>query len=236
VAKATVLVVEDDPDIRELLAFSLDKEGWRLLVAEDGEKGLALAEAERPDCLVLDIMLPGIDGLEVLRRVKAGPGTRRLPVIMTTARGEESDIVAGLELGADDYVVKPYSPKVLAARIRAALRRKADLAEQAAAGATRIERGGLGLDSGRHEATLGGRRLDLSATEFAILEFLMRSPGWVFSRSQIIDAVKGRDYPVTDRSVDVQILSLRKKLGEGADLIETVRGVGYRLRDAFDAS
>ena len=230
-AKAKVLIVEDDPDIRELLAASLAQEGWILDLAPDGEEGLARLEKERPDCVVLDIMLPGIDGLEVLRRIKAEPSRRRLPVLMTTARGEDSDVVAGLELGADDYVVKPYSPKVLAARIRAALRRGAELAEQAAAGATRVKRGGLTVDSARHQAEFGGKRIELSATEFAILDFLMRSPGWVFSRSQIIDAVRGRDYPVTDRSVDVQILSLRKKLGPGGELIETVRGVGYRLRD-----
>ncbi len=229
-AKAKVLVVEDDPEIRELLSFSLASEGWTLVLAEDAEKGLMLLESEKPDCVVLDIMLPGIDGLEALRRIRAEPSRRRLPVLMTTARGEDADVVAGLELGADDYVVKPYSPKVLAARIRAALRRRADLAEQAASGGTLVRRGELSLDSARHEVHFRDRRLELSATEFAILEFLMRSPGWVFSRSQIIDAVRGRDYPVTDRSVDVQILSLRKKLGEGGDYIETVRGVGYRLK------
>ena len=229
--KARVLIVEDDPDIRELLAASLAQEGWTLDFADSGEAGLDLVERERPDCVVLDIMLPGVDGIEVLRRIKAEPSRRRLPVVMTTARGEDADVVAGLELGADDYVIKPYSPKVLAARIRAALRRSAELAEQAASGSTKVERGGLVVDSARHDATYEGRRIDLSATEFAILDFLIRSPGWVFSRSQIIDAVRGRDYPVTDRSVDVQILSLRKKLGPGGELIETVRGVGYRLRD-----
>jgi two-component system phosphate regulon response regulator PhoB len=229
--KAKVLVVEDDPDIRELLSYSFATEGWSLVMAEDAERGLALLEAEKPDCVVLDIMLPGMDGLEALRRIKAEPSRRRLPVVMTTARGEDADVVAGLELGAEDYVVKPYSPKVLAARIRAALRRRAELADEAASGGGLVRRGDLGLDAARHEAFLGERRLELSATEFAILELLMRSPGRVFSRSQIIDAVRGRDYPVTDRSVDVQILSLRKKLGEGGELVETVRGVGYRLKD-----
>jgi two-component system phosphate regulon response regulator PhoB len=230
-ARATVLIIEDDPEIQELLGFSLAKEGWNLLEARDGEEGLALLAKTQPDCVVLDIMLPGMDGLEVLRRIKAEASWKRLPVIMTTARGEESDIVAGLELGADDYVVKPYSPKVLAARIRTALRRRADLAVQAVDEAAIIDRGRIRIDTGRHQASLDGVVLQLSATEFAIMEFLCRNPGWVFSRSQIIDAVKGRDYPVTDRSVDVQILSLRKKLGEGGDLIETVRGVGYRLKD-----
>ena len=230
-AKATILIIEDDPDIRELLSVSLAKEGWKLLMAEDGEPGLAkLGEAD-PDCIVLDIMLPGMDGLEILRALKADPLRRRLPVIMTTAKGEESDVVAGLELGAEDYVVKPYSPKVLAARIRAALRRTVDLPSHPFRAETLIAKGDIKLDSARHEVRVHERKVDLSATEFAILEFLMRSPGWVFSRSQIIDAVKGRDYPVTDRAVDVQILSLRRKLGEGGEDFESVRGVGYRIRD-----
>lgn len=230
-SKATILVVEDDPEIRELLGFSLGKEGWTLVLAATGEEGLARLPAANPDCVVLDIMLPGLDGLEVLRRIKAEPGRARLPVIMTTAKGEEADVVAGLELGADDYIVKPYSPKVLVARIRAALRRSVDLRSHPFAAETKVEQGELALDAARHELRYRGERVELSASEFAIMEFLMRSPGWVFSRAQIIDAVKGRDYPVTDRSVDVQILSLRKKLGEGGELIETVRGVGYRLKD-----
>jgi Response regulators consisting of a CheY-like receiver domain and a winged-helix DNA-binding domain len=230
-AKATILVIEDDPDIQELLSFSLAKEGWTVVMASDGEEGLSSLPAANPDCVVLDIMLPGMDGLEVLRRIKSEPSRRRLPVIMTTAKGEEADVVAGLELGAEDYVVKPYSPKVLSARIRAALRRTVDLASHASRAETFLAKGDIKLDSARHEVKVREERVDLSATEFAILEFLLRSPGWVFSRSQIIDAVKGRDYPVTDRAVDVQILSLRRKLGEVGDDIETVRGVGYRLKD-----
>jgi len=230
-AKATILVVEDDPDIRELLSFSLAKEGWSVVMAADGEAGLAAFPSANPDCVVLDIMLPGIDGLEVLRRLKAEPGRKRLPIIMTTAKGEEADVVAGLELGAEDYVVKPYSPKVLVARIRAALRRTMEQASLAASPEAILSKGHIKLDSGRHEVRVKEKRIDLSATEFAILEFFLRSPGWVFSRGQIIDAVKGKDYPVTDRAVDVQILSLRRKLGEGGDEIETVRGVGYRIKD-----
>lgn len=228
-AKASVLVVEDDPDIRELLALAFAKEGWTLSLAEDGERGLAALEGSHPDCVVLDIMLPGMDGLELLRRMKSSPRWRRVPVVMTTARGEDSDIVSGLELGADDYVVKPYSPKVLAARIRAALRRNAG--PEGGGELPPLAHGLLRLDSGRHEVFCGDSPVALSATEFAILELLIRSPGRVFTRGQIIDAVRGRDYPVTDRSVDVQILSLRKKLGAGGDSIETVRGVGYRLKD-----
>jgi two-component system, OmpR family, alkaline phosphatase synthesis response regulator PhoP len=230
-AKATILIIEDDPEIRELLAFSLSKEGWSLVMAEDGESGLAALPSANPDCVVLDIMLPGMDGIEILRALKADPAHKRLPVIMTTAKGEESDVVAGLELGAEDYVVKPYSPKVLAARIRSALRRTAEAPAPGSRPETSLARGDIRLDSGKHEVRVKDQRVELSATEFAILEFLLRNPGWVFSRSQIIDAVKGRDYPVTDRAVDVQILSLRRKLGEGGEEIETVRGVGYRIRD-----
>ena len=231
-AKATILVIEDDPDIRELLSFSLAKEGWSVIMAEDGEEGLAALPSANPDCVVLDIMLPGMDGLEVLRALKADPARKRLPVIMTTAKGEESDVVAGLELGAEDYVVKPYSPKVLAARIRAALRRTVDLPSHPFRAEALLARGRRS-SSTRPGTRCGSRdrKVDLSATEFAILEFFLRNPGWVFSRSQIIDAVKGRDYPVTDRAVDVQILSLRRKLGEGGDEIETVRGVGYRIKE-----
>ncbi len=230
-AKATILVIEDDPEIRELLSFSLAKEGWSLVMAVDGEEGLAAFPTVNPDCVVLDIMLPGIDGLEVLRTIKSDSSRKRLPIIMTTAKGEESDIVTGLELGAEDYVVKPYSPKVLAARIRAALRRTVDLPSHPFRAETLLAKGEIKLDSARHEVRVKDVKINLSATEFAILEFFLRNPGWVFSRSQIIDAVKGRDYPVTDRAVDVQILSLRRKLGDCGDDIETVRGVGYRIRD-----
>jgi two-component system phosphate regulon response regulator PhoB len=230
-AKATILVIEDDPDIRELLSFSLSKEGWTILLASDGEEGLALLRSTNPDCVVLDIMLPGMDGLEILRALKADGARKRLPVIMATAKGEESDIVAGLELGAEDYVVKPFSPKVLAARIRSALRRVASRSTMDSGAEASFAKGDMRLDVARHELRVKERKVDLSATEFAIMEFFLRNPGWVFSRSQIIDAVKGRDYPVTDRAVDVQILSLRRKLGEAGEEIETVRGVGYRLRD-----
>jgi len=230
-AKTTILVIEDDPDIRELLSYSLSKEGWTVVLASDGEEGLAALPSENPDCVVLDIMLPGMDGLEILRALKSDASRRRLPVILATAKGEESDIVSGLELGAEDYVVKPFSPKVLAARIRSALRRTVGSPGRGSRSEKTLAKGDIRLDADRHELRVKERKVDLSATEFAIMEFLLRNPGWVFSRSQIIDAVKGKDYPVTDRAVDVQILSLRRKLGEAGEEIETVRGVGYRLRD-----
>jgi len=230
-AKAVILVVEDDPDIRELLVYTLGKEGYEMLQAPSGEAGLKALEEKQPDLVLLDVMLPGIDGLEVLRRIKAGQTSKNTPVILASAKGEESDVVAGLELGADDYVTKPFSPRVLVARVRTALRR-AEKPETGMTGpADIVEQGSFRLDSSRHELRVDGAPVDLSATEFAILERLARSPGRVFTRSQIIDGVHGRDYPVTDRSVDVQVLSIRKKLGGRADLVETIRGVGYRFRD-----
>jgi two-component system phosphate regulon response regulator PhoB len=231
-SKATILVIEDDPDIQELVAFSLGREGYAVAQATSGERGLELAQAAVPDLVLLDVMLPGIDGLETLRRLKALPSLARVPVIMASAKGEDPDVVAGLELGADDYVVKPYSPRVLVARVRTALRRRfqGGLGEVDADAVVSVD--GITLDPDRHEIRVDGERVDLSATEFAVLELLMRSPGRVYGRAAIIDAVKGRDYPVTDRSVDVQIVSLRRKLGARGDSIETVRGVGYRFREA----
>ncbi len=230
-AKATILVVEDDGDIQELIAYNLGKEGYTVVVAASGERALELLGTTNPDLVLLDIMLPGIDGMDVLRELKRDGKTAGIPVIMATAKSEDADIVSGLELGADDYIAKPFSPKVLIARIRALLRRNAEKGSYRAAKEEILEVGGLRLDGARHRASADGADLELSATEFAILEFLMRNPGWVFSRTQIIDAVKGKDYPVTERSVDVQILGLRKKLGASGDLIATVRGVGYRFQE-----
>lgn len=230
-AKATILVIEDDPDIRELVSYNLGKEGYTVVGAETGEQGLSLLSTANPDLIVLDIMLPGADGLEVLRTLKRSAATERIPVVMTTAKSEDSDIVSGLELGADDYVAKPFSPKVLIARVRAVLRRVSEKATTRPGTGEPISIGGISIDSARHEVSCGGTPVDLSATEFAILDHLMRNPGWVFSRNQIIDSVKGKDYPVTERAVDVQILGLRKKLGAFGDRVQTVRGVGYRFMD-----
>ena len=230
-AKATILVIEDDPDIRELVSYNLGKEGYTVVGAATGEAGLALLATANPDLIVLDIMLPGADGLDVLRSLKRAASTDRIPVVMTTAKSEDSDIVAGLELGADDYVTKPFSPKVLIARVRAVLRRVAEKNIPRSEGAGPISIGGIALDTSRHEVVCGGVPVELSATEFAILDHLIRNPGWVFSRNRIIDSVRGKDYPVTERSVDVQILGLRKKLGKFGERIQTVRGVGYRFLD-----
>jgi len=231
-AKATILIVEDDPEIQELLSFAMAREGWKLVQVKTGEEGFDYLKKDQVNCILLDIMLPGMDGLKLLKRIKEIEKCRNIPVIMTTARGEETDIITGLELGADDYVVKPYSPKVLIARIRAALRRQE---ENDSGVKTRVwQQGKLHLDADRHTASYDDKPLDLYATEFALLQHFLSHPDIVFTRGQIIAAIKGADYPVTDRSVDVQILGLRKKLGEAGemagDIIETIRGVGYRLR------
>ncbi|MDR0502087.1 MAG: response regulator transcription factor [Treponema sp.] len=233
-SKEVILVIEDDPDIQELLAHSMSREGWKLVPARTGEEGIKIFKTKNVDCVLLDIMLPGMDGLKTLKKIKEienGAGGRRgasIPVIMTTAKGEEADIVSGLELGADDYVVKPYSPKVLIARIRAGLRRQEESCSGAPASSW--QQGELRLDASRHTAFCGERQLDLFATEFELLKHFLSNPEIVFSRNQIIKAIRGPDYPVTDRSVDVQILGLRKKLGEAGEMIETIRGVGYRFR------
>jgi len=232
-SKAVILIIEDDPDIQKLLSHSLSQEGWTLLQAKTGEEGLKILKSKNANCILLDIMLPEMDGLKVLKKIKEMEQYKNIPIIMTTAKGEESDIITGLELGADDYVVKPYSPKVLIARIRVALRRQEEYAAKAAfadVSVTVWQQGDLKLDAARHAAFFGEKQLDLFATEFALLKHFLSNPEIVFSRNQIISAIHGVDYPVTDRSVDVQILGLRKKLGKAGDMIETIRGVGYRFR------
>jgi two-component system alkaline phosphatase synthesis response regulator PhoP len=224
----TILVVDDEEDILELLEYNLSKEGFRVVRAASGEKALELAKTERPDLIVLDLMLPGLDGLGVCRHVRAEPSTADIPIVMLTAKGEEADIVVGLELGADDYVTKPFSPRVLTARVRAALRRRSRAAVSDDA-AVRI--GGIEIDTGRHEVFVDGKPVRLTFTEYEILTFLARRPGWVFTRYQIVEAVRGDEYAVTDRSVDVQIVGLRRKLGARGSLVETVRGVGYRFKE-----
>ena len=229
-AYAKVLVVEDNPDILELVTYNLEAQGYEVLRAVTGESGLACARKENPDLIILDVMLPGLNGLDVCRKLKQEDSTRRTPVILLTAKSEDSDVISGLELGADDYITKPFSPKVLIARARALLRRLSE--EAGVAGGDLLQVHAITLDSGRHEVSVDGEPANLSATEFAILKHLMSNPGRVFSRGQIIDAVRGGNYPVTERSVDVQILGLRKRLGNEGQHIETVRGVGYRLRGA----
>ncbi len=223
-----ILVVDDERDIIELLTYNLAREGYRVSAVTTGEEALARVRADPPDLVVLDLMLPGMNGLDVCRILAGDERTAGVPILMLTARGEDADIVAGLELGAHDYVVKPFSPRVLLARIRALLRRS----EPAPAGEENavLRRHGMTIDPGRREVRIGDRALDLTFLEFAILHFLARRPGWVFTRHQIIEAVRGGEYPVTERSVDVHIVGLRRKLGVLGGCIETVRGVGYRLK------
>ena len=228
-AKEQILVVEDDEDIQELIRYNLAQAGYRVTVAGTGEDGLKAARAKAPDLVLLDIMLPGMDGLEVCRLLSANDATRQIPVIMLTAKGEEADIVTGLQMGADDYITKPFSPRVLLARIKVVLRRQARDTDEAAEQPLKV--GDIHIHPGRREVRVKGKPVDLTFTEFGILHFLARHPGWVYTREQIVDAVHGEDYPVTDRSIDVQMVSLRRKLGAAGDAVETVRGVGYRYKE-----
>lgn len=226
-AKENILVVDDEEDILELVQYNLAKEGYQVTGATTGEQGLEAARAKHPDLVLLDLMLPGMDGLDVCKVLKNDGATQDIPVIILSAKGEEADIVTGLEIGADDYIVKPFSPRVVSARIKSVLRRKnAGAIEES----ENIKIEDLAIHPGKHEVLLKGKPLELTFTEFKILHFLARQRGWVFTRYQIVDAVHGEDYPVTDRSVDVQIVGLRKKLGKYGKLIETVRGVGYRFK------
>lgn len=230
--KESILVVDDEEDILELIRYNLSREGYGVLLATTGEEALRLVKNDSPDLMVLDLMLPGVDGLEVTRRIRRQAKGGSIPIVMLTAKGEEADVVSGLELGADDYVTKPFSPRILIARIRSVLRRRQLLAaESAGDGEGVLEKAGLSIHPGRHEVRMDGLLLPLTWSEFQILHFLARRPGWVFTRTQIVDAIHGDNYPVTDRSVDVQIVGLRKKLGEHGKRIETVRGVGYRFRE-----
>lgn len=227
-AKEHILVVDDEEDILELVRYNLVKEGYRVTTVTTGEEALKSARASQPDIILLDLMLPGVDGLEVCRLLKQEAKTQHLPIIMLSAKGEEADIVSGLELGAADYITKPFSPRVLVARLRAVLRRRATETVSESHPLTIHD---LVIHPGRHEVLVQGQPVDLTVTEFRLLHMLARRPGWVFTRSQIVNGVHGDDYPVSDRSVDVQVVGLRKKLGVCGDYIETVRGVGYRFKE-----
>ena len=222
----TILIIDDEEPIRELLKLTLQSAGFdSILEASDGEDGLALAARYLPDLILLDLMLPGMDGLSVCRRLKTSPDTRMIPIIMLTAKSDESDIVVGLEMGANDYITKPFSRKVLTARIRAQFR----IAEQQDQSSV-LQVSGLNINKDQRRVSVSGESVSLTFSEFEILVLLAAHPGHVFTRGQIIRRIKGEDYPVTDRAVDVQIVNLRRKLGEwGAAHIETIRGIGYRL-------
>jgi two-component system alkaline phosphatase synthesis response regulator PhoP len=227
-SRESILIVEDEEEIQELLQYNLSKDGFRCSGALSGEDALKKARTEHYDCILLDLMLPGMDGLDVCRTLKKDEKTQNIPIVMLTAKGEEPDIVAGLELGADDYIVKPFSPKVLIARLKTILRRKTagPIDDQKT-----LEIHGLTIHPGRREVLLRNKHVELTNMEFQVLHFLANRPGWVFSRYQIVEGVRGDNYPVTDRSVDVMIVGLRKKLGDAGILIETVRGAGYKFKE-----
>jgi len=223
-----ILVVDDEEDILELVRYNLARDGYRVVCAASGEQALNRAKSEPFDLIVLDLMLPGIDGLEVAKKLKSKPETRHIPIIMLTAKGEEADIVTGLELGADDYVTKPFSPRILIARVKAVIRRNL---QEEVDDSSIIQIYELEIDPGKRKVLARGSHVELTFTEFQVLYLLARRPGWVFTRFKIVDSIRGDDYPVTDRSVDVQIVGLRKKLGPYGKYIETVRGVGYRFKE-----
>jgi two-component system, OmpR family, alkaline phosphatase synthesis response regulator PhoP len=227
-SRKLLFVVEDEADIVELLRHHLEREGFTVGAAGNGEAALKAIALKPPDLILLDLMLPGLDGLEVCRALKKDPKTAAIPIVMLTAKSEESDIVAGLELGADDYVTKPFAMKVLVARIRTVLRRRREPPADKNA-PIRIHE--LTINPGRHEVLIKGKPVEMTFSELRILHLLAGRPGWVMTREQIVDAVRGEDYAVTDRAVDVQIVGIRKKLGARADYIETVRGVGYRFKE-----
>jgi two-component system phosphate regulon response regulator PhoB len=225
--KGQILIIEDDRALAEVLDYNLRHEGYQTSVAYDGQDGLHQAKLRAPDLVVLDLMLPMIDGLEICRRLRADPVTRGILVLMLTAKSEETDEVVGFSVGTDDYVAKPFSVKILLERIRALLRRR----EAGAADAAVVVSQGVMIDRERHRVTVEDQPLDLTPSEFNLLEALVRQPGRVFSRSDLIDAALGGDSLVLERTIDVHIRSLRKKLGQHAVLVETVRGIGYRFRD-----
>ena len=224
-----VLIIEDEEDILALVHYNFVRNGYKADMTTSGEEGLSMARQLIPDLILLDLMLPGLDGLEVCRQLKEEKATAEIPVIMMTAKGEEADIVKGLEMGADDYVTKPFSPQVLLARAKTVLRRS--VSTEKGVEESPIKIGPLAIHPGRSEVRIDNKPVTLTYTEFQVLLLLAKRPGWVFTRGQIVDAVRGEEYAVTERSVDVQIVGLRKKLQDSGQYIETVRGVGYRFRD-----
>ena len=226
--KPIILVVEDEEDLREIIIYNLEREGYQTVGVETGEQGLERAIALKPDLMILDLMLPGMNGMDVCRQLKKEAGTQEIPIIMASAKGEEADIVSGLELGADDYVTKPFSPRILLARVRSVLRRSKQAETE---DASLIQIDDMTIDTKKFQLSINNQPVDLTKSEFGIMHFLACHRGWVFTRYQIVDAIRGEKYVVTERAIDVQIAGLRKKLEAHADLIETVRGVGYRFKE-----
>ena len=224
-----IVIIEDEPDILEVLSYNLKREGFEVLSATNGTEGLALVSKEIPDLILLDLMLPGMDGIEICSTIKNAPPTKNALIIMVTAKGEESDIVLGLGVGADDYITKPFSPKELVARVKAVLRRGVllDTSEQK----EKVEVGALSIDTNKYEVSVSGKNVRLTATEFRLLRYLASHPGRVFSREQLLSRAMGDDVVVVDRNIDVHIRGIRKKMDIEPSMIETIRGVGYRLRE-----
>jgi two-component system, OmpR family, alkaline phosphatase synthesis response regulator PhoP len=225
-----ITLIEDEPDIQEIVAYNLKREGFQVNSAFTGEDGLALIERKRPDLILLDLMLPGIDGLEVCRRLRARSETRDVPIIIVSAKGEESDVVLGLGLGADDYISKPFSPREVIARVRAVLRRSQTKGNEVV-GKDIITHGLLTIEPGKHKVTLNGEEIIFTASEFKMLSTLAVNPGRVFTREQLINQSLGENVVVVDRNIDVHIRAIRKKLGEQNNFIETIRGIGYRFKE-----
>ena len=231
-AKPKILVIEDEPDILEVITYNLEREGHKVISCRNGEQGLSQIRTDNPDLVILDLMLPGMDGVDVCQQVKSDPVTRSIPIIMVTAKSEESDVVLGLGIGADDYIAKPFSPRELVARVKVVLRRGPLRAENG--GRERVVRGALNIDPGRFEARIDGALINLTPTEMRLLHFLASHPGRVFPRAHLLSRVISEDAIVTDRNIDVHVRALRQKLGEHSSIIETVRGVGYRFAEATD--
>lgn len=228
-SKKKILIIEDDADIRNLVRHNLTREGYEVAGAENGEEGLKLVRKNSYDLVILDLMLPGMHGLDVCRAIRADEKLRGIGILIATAKDEEAEIVTGLELGADDYLVKPFTVRVLTARVRAVLRRLGDT--QVAEDDKPIVIGPLKIDVRRHEIVVDGKKIELTLAEFRILENLAKQMGRVLTRNQLLDIALGQDHFVLDRTIDVHVSALRRKLGDASDLVETVRGVGYRLKE-----
>lgn len=231
-----ILVVEDEKDISELIGFQLKQANYDIAKAYNGLETLQIIRDFKPDLILLDLMLPGVDGLELCRQIKGSLEFSKTPIIMLTAKGEEQDIVKGLELGADDYITKPFSPKVLLARVKAVLKRYSgsllESSQHIDFEKDEIRVNDIYIHMGRREVFFGEAPVSLTKLEFQILQFLAQKPGWVFTRTQIMDAIHGENYAITERSIDFQMVGLRKKMGNYCDYIETVRGIGYRFKEA----
>lgn len=230
-SKVKIVIIEDEPDIIEVMSYNLKREGFLVSSSRRGDEGISLVRKQSPALVLLDLMLPGTDGLSVCQQLKADPMTREIPIIMVSAKGEESDVVIGLGLGADDYIAKPFSPRELLARVKAVLRRSMlQQDQQKEQQKSRLQIDELTIDALRHEVAISGELIKLTATEFKLLYQLAAQPGRAFSREQLLNRVVGGGVVVVDRNIDVHVRSVRKKLGDYSRMIETIRGVGYRFQ------